>query len=561
MDTDLLPDTASSLAVKAGWTLVAFGVVLGGFGAGGSWQTVPVEAIGSPLMIAGGLAAIALIWRSREPMSRGLELGIMALAILTAFLNQLVSILGRSYYATDSAAFNEAATRILLKGHNPYQTSLLPYASALLKDINGYWTYTLGGGHVAAASYPAGAFLLEAPLHWIGINHLPADMLDLVAGTVALVLLWSVLPRSIRWLSPALMLSFIYLGGFANGGTDALFIPFLMVAVWQWDRFSDSTRNLALRWSGPLALGFACSIKQSPWFAVPFLLVGVGIEAHRHGARVWSTLLRYASLVGFSFLALNVSFIIWSPSSWWRGVTLPLTNPLIPDGSGVVTLVLHGLLPSVRIEYLSVAGFVSGIALLVAFVYFYPTMKRIWLLVLPLVFFIPGRSFSNYLVDFLPVALVAVVSVSSTTTRPGTVWPKMWTWIALGLPIALTTFFIVFAFINPVVSLRVIRAVPADKGQLIVAVRLALRNETNQTLHPFVMVNTNRPHPSGFWTPAGHRALVLGPHESTVVTLYPPTWAWAPGRGQSYSVQVYTKSPASVSSDTPTRWMYGKPPN
>ncbi len=561
METDISPETASSLASKAGWSLVAFGVILGGFGAAGGWATVPFEAVGSPLMIAAGLGAIVLIWRSTQPMTRGLEVGIMALATVTAFLNQLVSILGRSYYTTDSAAFNEAATRIMLKGHNPYQTSLLPYASQLLKDINGYWTYTLGGGHVSTVSYPAGAFLLEAPLHGLGINHLPADVLDLIAGTLALVFLWFVLPRSIRWLAPALLLSFIYLGGFANGGTDALFIPFLMVAVWQWDRFSDHTRNLALRWAGPVALGIACAIKQSPWFVVPFLFIGIGIEARRHQSRVWSSVLGYASATLGTFVALNLPFIIWSPSAWWRGITLPLTKPLVPDGSGFVTLVLHGFLPSARISYLSIAGFVSEIGLLVAFVYWYPTMKRIWLFVLPLVFFIPGRSLSSYLVDFLPVALIAGLSVTRVDAGPGKRWPRIWTWIALGVPTTLAALFIILAFSIPVLSVRTLWAAPGDAGQSIIAVRVALHNETNKTIYPFVMVNTSTPHPSGFWIPAHHQRLVLGPRQTRVVTLYPPTWVWAPGRGQSYSVQVYTKTPASVSSDTPTRWMYGKPPN
>ena len=79
METDISPETASSLASKAGWSLVAFGVILGGFGAAGGWATVPFEAVGSPLMIAAGLGAIVLIWRSTHPMTRGLEVGISSL--------------------------------------------------------------------------------------------------------------------------------------------------------------------------------------------------------------------------------------------------------------------------------------------------------------------------------------------------------------------------------------------------------------------------------------------------------------------------------------------------
>ena len=560
MESDVNTPT-QSLAPKAGWTLVAFGITLGGFGAWGSWTTVPLEALIAPMLIAAGLIMVALIWRGTKPMSQALEYSIMGLATVSAFANQLISILGRSYYSTDSAAFNEAATRILLKGKNPYATSLLPYASQLLKDINGYWTYTLGGGHVSAVSYPAGAFLLEVPLHWLGITHLPADILDLIAATVAIVFMWWVLPRSIRWLAPALLMSFIYLNGFANGGTDALFIPFLMLAVWQWDRFSDKSKNVVLRWSGPVALGMACAIKQSPWFVVPFLVIGVGFEARHYGRRIAPTVISYAGVVVATFLAINLPFIIWSASAWFHGILLPMTDPLIPDGNGIVTLVLHGLVPSVRIGYLSVAGVLAEVVLLAAFVCWYRTMKRAWLFVLPLVLFVPGRSLASYLVDFLPIAIVAAVTLRPATDTPVVSLAPRIGQVALGIPALGMAIMVLLAFARPLVSMNIVWAASADQGQEMIAIRVALTNDTNTTITPHLMVNTNTAHPNGFWIPAHHEHLVIGPHETKVVTLYPPTWVWAPGRGQFWSVEAFTKTPAGVSTTVPMRWMQGQPPN
>lgn len=561
MDLDKTQTRESGLGAKAGWTVVSFGITLGGFGAWGSWTTFPLEALIAPLLIAAGLIGIAMIWKSPTAPSRGLERGLFLLATGSAFVNQVVSLLGRSYYETDSAAFNEAATRLLLSGKNPYATSLAPYATPLLKNANAYWTYTLGGGHISAVSYPAASFLFEVPLHWLGMTHLPADLLDLVAASAAIVLLWFALPISIRWLSPALLLSFIYFGTFANGGTDALFLPFLMLAVWRWDRFVDESASVVARWSGPIALGVACSIKQSPWFCVPFLLVGIGIEAHRSAKRWWPHVATYLGIVSACFVLLNAPFILWSPSAWWHGITLPLTDPLIPDGSGIVTLVLHGLLPSVRLTYLSVAGLFVEVALLASFVVWYRPMKRVWLFLLPLVLFWPGRSLSSYLVDFLPAAIVAVATVRNVESESGFSFSKGHARLAVAIPSVLAGSFVVAAFAMPVLSLATVSVTSSDQGQSIIAIRVKLTNDTNATVRPHLMVDTNTAHPDGFWIPSHHSEIVLAPHETEQVILYPPTWVWAPGKGQFLVVQAFTKTPASLSTTVPYRWLKGTLPN
>ncbi len=141
------------------------------------------------------------------------------------------------------------------------------------------------------------------------------------------------------------------------------------------------------------------------------------IEARRGGRRPLPTAAAYLAVVVGIFLAVNRPFIVWSPVAWARGTFLPFLQPLVADGQGLVTLVLHGFAHGVSLPLLTVAGLLVLLSLLVAFVVAYPVMKRIWLILLPLSFFVAPRSLSSYLLDLYPAALVAAVSVA-----PGRPW-------------------------------------------------------------------------------------------------------------------------------------------
>ena len=169
---------------------------------------------------------------------------------------------------------------------------------------------------------------------------------------------------------------------------------------------------------GPVALGVACSIKQTPWFCLPFLVLGLWIEARQDGRPPGRVVLRYLAIVVSVFAAVNLPFILWEPAAWARGTLLPFLTPLIPDGQGLVTLALHGVARGVSLPLLTVAsGALVLLTLLLAFVVWYPAMKRIWMLVLPVIFFVAPRSLSTYLLDLLPAALVAAVSVAPARRR------------------------------------------------------------------------------------------------------------------------------------------------
>ena len=122
--------------------------------------------------------------------------------------------------------------------------------------------------------------------------------------------------------------------------------------------------------------------------------------------------LRYGAIVLGTFLVVNLPFLLWSPSAWTRGTFLPMVEPLVADGQGMVALALHGLTGGVVLPWMSAAAGLVLVALVVAFALWETRLRRVWLFLVPLALFVPDRSLANYLTDFVPAALVAAVSLA-----------------------------------------------------------------------------------------------------------------------------------------------------
>ncbi len=549
----------SQLTARAAWTLVWLAVTTSGVAAWSEWTAWPGYGVVAPALVLGGLIGGALTWAVRDPTRPSWRWGSLAAVLASVLADRGLGIATRTYYATDAAAFNDVAARALLHGRDPYTTSMAP-AARLLDHASGYWTYALNGSHVLAVSYPAGSFLLQAPLVALGLRHLPTDWIDLAAWLATSLILARLLPRRLTWLAALLVLSSAYAGPFANGGTDALFVPFLVVALWRWDRALDPGAG-AVRWVSPVALGVACSIKQTPWFVVPFVLVALVLEA-RAAHRAWvSPLARYAGLTLGTFLLINLPFIVWHPGAWLRGALLPLRDPLVPDGQGLVTLALHGLSGGVLLHGLWLSGALVLVAGLVALVAWYPALKRIWPLLVPLALFVPGRSLTSYLLDFLPAALAAALSVRDA--------PPAWraplaracvrVIVLAGVLVAAGVLAGV-ALTSAPLSVSVTGVTTRDAHQRLTGVTVALTNVSSQTVHPHFMVDLGGPHPNGFWRiRVLHGSLPLRAGRHALVELSPAAWTWAPGHDQYWIVDAYSASPAALSTSAPQRWTLGTP--
>jgi len=569
------PDDARSLVLvqRCAWTLVWFGVLAAGLQYWGSWSAGAWAAVLDPLLVGVALVGVVLLWTVPDPVGRAMQAFGAGAALATVAITQGTAIHLRHFYTTDSAAFNQAATRLFLDGRNPY-ASTMAGAAALLHPASAYWTYQVDGIHTSNISYPAGSFLLQAPVMALGLTHMVTDWVDLAAWLVTGVLLYCMLPRVVRWAAPVLLLSGVFAGEFANGGTDALFVPFLVLAVWRWDRFPGRAVAWLPSWVGPVSLGVACSIKQTPWFCVPFLVAGVAVEVRRSGGRPFAPALRYGGLVLGSFLAVNLAFIVWSPSDWVRGAFLPLFQPLIADGQGVVTLALHGLTGGVVLPWLTAAAGLALVALLVAFVWWEPRLKRSWLFFVPVVLFLPDRSLANYLIDFVPAALVAAVSVRATATtapargagavRPDDGVPRAWLRrVTVLVPALASAVLVVVAFTSAPLAITVDGyaaggTATVDGGLHYTHVRVTVHNTADRTLLPRFMVSSGGGHPSGFWsaTPLHGRSPVP-PGGTTEYVLRPPRFLWAPTNGSRWIVEAYTRAPDALSTSSLQYWGLG----
>ena len=86
-----------------------FGVLTGGVNLWGFWWWSPAVIALAPLMVAGGLLGIASSWLVRNPRSRPFQGVTLGAVIVTALLPQSIEISTRSFYSTDSAAFDQVA--------------------------------------------------------------------------------------------------------------------------------------------------------------------------------------------------------------------------------------------------------------------------------------------------------------------------------------------------------------------------------------------------------------------------------------------------------------------
>ena len=239
----------------------------------------------------------------------------------------------------------------------------------------------------------------------------------------------------------------------------------------------------------------------------------------------------------------------------------------------MVTLAIHGLTGGVVLPLLSIAGALAYLALLAAFVVWYPAMKIVWLLVLPIVLLVPGRSFSSYLIDLFPAALVATVSVlrvedverveSATgaarldTGTPARRWAVR---AAVGIPVLASAAVAALAFTSAPLDLYVVGVRTSQATLRLDAVTVTVHNSSGQRVTPRFMVVLDSSHPSGFWTPS-HRKnpLVLGAGATATVTLEPPEFTWSPVHGSHWLVEAYTTPPDALSTSAPQSWRFGKP--
>jgi uncharacterized membrane protein len=538
---------------RVAWTIVGFALVSTGVNNWGAWSTWSGFAIVSPTLTLVGVLAMAAAWIVPDARMRPLEVAVFVVSLLAVVAVNTPLLAASAHFTTDAAAFNQRAAVLSVHGIDPYRVAFHGTGIQLDPPAD-YWTYTLNGGHVDHLSYPAGSFLFVVPFLVLGLRHLTTDWVDLLAWLASAVMLFRFSPRPVRWLAPLLVLATMFTPLFTFGDTDALFVPFLILAAWHRERFVDPSAARAMRWLGPIALGVACAIKQTPWFTVPFFALGITFVAREAGLRVAPVLVRYGALVLAPFALLNLPFVVWSPRAWLHGVLLPLRAPLVPDGQGLVSLVTHGVLHTLHPADLQYVGVALVLALLVAYARWPHRLERTWLFLLPVALFVPSRSLSTYLVDFVPAAVAG--ALGGTRPTPRALLGRRPAVAALGLASAAAAVLAVLAFVAPTLSVRLDRVSASDHAQFLGSATVTLTNHGDAPLDAHLMAVVGSGHPVGFWSPRGGRAVVPA-HATVTVTFVPPRYLQAPRRGETWLLEVMSATPVAFASTPAMTWRRG----
>lgn len=368
----------------------------------GQTALAPVLGTGIAGLSIGCIGAALLVRTdtARRALDAGLLAGTLALIVIVPLLTGT-----GGGYTTDELTFDQSAAATLLHGANPYATD---YSSALgTFGVYEGQTMRISGSPVAQDTYPSLSFLLFVPaVALFGATSYAGMLVVLLAWAAAAWVLWRTLREPLRCWVPPLVLLPTFLGAVALGLTDSLFVPFELIAVTAWTRFTDRRLPLHVRLIGPAALGIACAIKQPAWFLAPFLLAGVALEAQRRQLPWRRFAAQYLATAAVAFLVPNLPFIVWDPGAWLHVVLLPLTGGLVPMGIGPAGLMRQYGIGGGNLGLFGVASAAALLGTFLLFIRFYPALRRVVPLLPAAALFLSTRSFETYFTFCVPALLV-----------------------------------------------------------------------------------------------------------------------------------------------------------
>jgi uncharacterized membrane protein len=528
------------LRTLAGVFVITWSFRLSGYLTSAPWLAVPIAVLGLAgllVIVAAWLPASVLGSRRQHQVGWAALLAVLAALVLWSYFQVFTS----PGYGTDEIAFDQYAAQLALHGINPYLRSMAPAFPMFHVSPNGY-TFQLNGQPITTLSYPALSFEAYLPLLALGLATQAAVWVNVGAWALGAVVLYAVLPRNLAPLAVVVASADIFIGYAAGGVTDCLFVPLLVGAAVGWDRFA-STRGPAA-WRGPVLMGLAMAVKQTPWLVVPFVVAGIVLESRRE--RGWGQAardgLRYAGIAAAAFLVPNLPYLIDAPGAWLRGILTPLSSRAVPAGQGLISLSLSLATGGGSLLAYNIAAVVVLAGVFGCYVTSYPALKPAAFLLPSIVLFFATRSFGSYLVMLIPAAIAA----AATTRRPhgSTAW-RHWKWAALaGAGASAAAISVALTAASPLaVSIQSVQTT----GQLatVEQVTLAVVNKTGSSVRPAFTIEDGTIL-TAFWRRQQGPA-VLGPHQRASYTIVAPSYFAMPSIGNGFQVLAFLPSPASVS--------------
>ena len=535
---------------RIGWSLAALGVLTIALSIEGNDAFRPPVRSGASLAALLALVAIALPWILNGRAARVQQHLLLALWAIVSLLG-VDAALHRMSGVTDELAIDQRAAELIMKGVDPYAHALFGTSSAI-PVASGFQTSLIGGGVVSHLSYPSLAAIADIPALLLGFGLLSGSVTDIVGVIVTVVVLYLLMPVRYRW-SAVLIGTLPAVTSLATGGsTDFVYIPFLIVAAWRWDRFADPQVRGVERWIGPVALGIAMAIKQTPWLVIPFILIGLVAEARERGlANQYQLALRYLAISVGVFAVLNLPFLVWGPSVYLQGVFQPFSPNIYPEGFGLVALDTLGANGGVYgyLSYASLAALLACVALAVAR---YPALKRGMLFLIPVSLFLATRSLAGYMFFLLPGALVAAVTVrpARAAFRPDVAKIAA---VVCGVAAAgLVIFAFLAAVVPPPLQLSIRGVSKSENLHAIYQIEVAVTNTTDEALTPSYATFNHEQFPiSEQWRVYG--SATIPAHAQRTITLSAPSLPAMPRSGTDWRLAAFTRPPAAISYSPVTR--------
>ncbi len=531
--------TARALRSLAGVFVVTWSFRLSGYLTFTPWLAIPVVVLGLT-----GLLIIVAAWLPYPVLDgrRQHQIGWVALvAVIVALaLWSYIQVFIAPDYGTDEIAFDQYAAQLAWQGINPYLHTMAPAFPLFHVSPNGY-TFQLNGQPVTTLSYPALSFEAYLPLLALGMTTQAAVWTNVAAWALGAAILYAVLPRNLAPLAVVVASADIYTGFAVGGVTDALFVPLLIGAAVNWDRFASARGPAA--WRGPVCMGLAMAVKQTPWFVVPFVVAGIMLESGRRngGRQALRDGLRYTGIAMASFLLPNLPYVIGSPGAWLRGILAPMIAHTVPAGQGLVSLSLSLTVGGGSLLAYNVAAAILFAALMACYIATYPALKTAAFLLPSIVLFFAARSFGSYLVMLIPAALAA----AATTRRApqGTPW-RRWKWVVV-CGAAASTVAAGIALTAPSPLTMSIQSVQTT-GQLatVQQVTVNVANHTSASVRPAFTVEDGTV-TTAFWRQQQGPA-VLGPYRRASYVIVAPSYFAMPSIQDGFQVQAPLQAPEQV---------------
>jgi uncharacterized membrane protein len=529
-----------ALRTLAGAMAVTWSFRLSGYLTISPWLAVIVVAVG-----LAGLLAVIVAWLPESACGsrrqRQCDWAVLIMVLVGFVLWSYFQIYVAPDYGTDEIAFDQLAAQLALHGLDPYVHSMAAAFPLFHVSPNGY-TFLLSGQPVTALSYPALAFEAYLPLLSVGLVTQAATWTNVAAWAAGMTLLFAVLPRRLAPLAAVVASMDVYVGYAVGGVTDALYVPLLIGAAVGWDRFPQQRGRAA--WRGPVMLGLAMAVKQTPWLVAPFVLAGLAREARRQASRAEAArcCARYAALALGAFAVPNLPYLLAAPGAWIRGVTTPFSSGVVPAGQGLVSISLSLATGGGSLRDYSIAAGVVGLALLCSYTAAYPVLKPATFLLPSVVLFFATRSFGSYLVMLLPAAVAG-----AATMRPVPLaarWPRA-KWVCGGAAAACGVSIVAALTAASPLSMSVVSVSTTGQLATVQQLTMAVTNRTDHAISPDFTIEEGTTM-TAFWRRVAGPSS-LGPHESARYTIVAPSYFAMPSITNGFQVLGFGQRPASVS--------------